>query len=471
MYKCPGCGAPLRFDPDTQKVVCDHCGRHMEADDPQITELNEAAAQGEVGANMQSDDGTYTAFVYCCPNCGAKLMSTEETAVTFCSFCGSNVVLEERLEQEIAPDIVIPFKVSKKACEGAYKKIMRRAFYAPEWMRKDTQIERFRGIYMPYWVYSFKAQGQMHAKGSVSHRVGDYIEKDHYDVSSNVDGYFGGVSYDASASFSDTMSEAVAPFQSSEKKPFRKPYLSGFYADVTDVRASVYADDAEKIARRYFANQAVNDYEYSRHGVERSKIEDAVPVEQCANMKGYYPVWFLANRSKNGAHVSYAVVNGQTGKAVADLPVSFWKYILFTLLLAIPIGLLLWQLVVNSSELSLSPKTIIFFMAVISGIMLFMLTRSLDKAYQRQYSYDDKGYMYYHTGSGSRLMLKAPKSERWAVKWKPFANIAMAVIMFIWGPIVDVYYYVVAGLGLIFLLWSVLDLVKLHNRLAEKMPP
>ena len=25
MYKCPGCGAELRFDIKTQKLVCDHC--------------------------------------------------------------------------------------------------------------------------------------------------------------------------------------------------------------------------------------------------------------------------------------------------------------------------------------------------------------------------------------------------------------------------------------------------------------
>ena len=121
MYKCPGCGAPLRFDPGTQKVVCDHCGRQMEASDAELTDVNLAQQQGEVSANALNPDGTYNAYVYCCPNCGAKVLSTDEQATTFCSFCGSNVELEERLDAEQAPDVVIPFKITKKACEESYK--------------------------------------------------------------------------------------------------------------------------------------------------------------------------------------------------------------------------------------------------------------------------------------------------------------------------------------------------------------
>ena len=50
----------------------------------------------------------------------------------------------------------------------------------------------------------------------------------------------------------------------------------------------------------------------------------------------YYPVYFLAIKNKNNT-VSYAAVNGQTGKVAVEMPIDFKKYIIFTLILAIPI--------------------------------------------------------------------------------------------------------------------------------------
>ena len=52
-----------------------------------------------------------------------------------------------------------------------------------------------------------------------------------------------------------------------------------------------------------------------------------------------FPVWFMSYR--NGDRVAYATVNGQTGKAVADLPVDIRKFIGGSLLLAVPVFILL----------------------------------------------------------------------------------------------------------------------------------
>ena len=103
MYKCPGCGAPLRFDPKSQKLGCMFCGRQVDPRDPTLAYANEAEGQTPVGGTQydsQTGEQEYAALAYVCPNCGAKLLSTEETAATFCSFCGSNVVLDERLDAE-----------------------------------------------------------------------------------------------------------------------------------------------------------------------------------------------------------------------------------------------------------------------------------------------------------------------------------------------------------------------------------
>ena len=98
MYKCPNCGAELRFDIKTQKLLCDHCSTTV---DPYKYE------QG--GEAEKAEDGTYGVNVLRCPECGGEIISTSSAAAEFCSYCGASVVLESRLSREKKPESVIPF--------------------------------------------------------------------------------------------------------------------------------------------------------------------------------------------------------------------------------------------------------------------------------------------------------------------------------------------------------------------------
>lgn len=74
------------------------------------------------------------------------------------------------------------------------------------------------------------------------------IYTDHYDITGDVDCYYKGLSYDASSSFDDGISEIIAPYDVKNMKEFTPSFLSGFYADTADVAADVYRMDAEAIA-------------------------------------------------------------------------------------------------------------------------------------------------------------------------------------------------------------------------------
>ena len=471
MYKCPGCGAPLRFDPKTQKLGCMYCGRMVDPLDPALAYANESEGQTPVGGTQydsQTGQQEYAALAYVCPNCGAKLLSTEETAATFCSFCGSNVVLDERLDSEAAPQKIIPFKISSKDCEEEYKKRLARAFFAPSYMKKDSEIAKFRGIYMPYWIYSYSTEGMVQSDGSVSHRVGDYITKTNYTLYQQVSGRFSGISYDASSSFSDTLSEAIAPFKAESAVPFATSYLSGFYADVSDVPSDVYAAESEEVAEDFFVDNVMKDPAYPLHGVERTKVRNRMPVRARLEEKGYFPVWFLSSRTRDNKHINYAVVNGETGKVAADIPVSFGKYLLMSLLAAVPIGLFLWFFIVESSEMSLSPMNLIFLAGIISVVFLFMMNSGLNQAYARENYLHDKGYLRRFGKPAEGAM---PFGRKLRYLLKPIIGIACVVIFFLWQPNEDLYYYAGAGVSFLMLILSVLDLVRIHNlRVQQPIP-
>ncbi len=142
MIKCKNCGSGTRFDIERQCLVCDYCDSTFNVLDYKR-------------ADIRSEDQKIEAIVHTCPMCGAELYTTEDTASTFCSFCGSSVLLESRMTEVYMPDFIIPFQITKEQAEAAYRKKLRTAIFAPRSV-KEAEIKQMRPIYMPYWEYLLK---------------------------------------------------------------------------------------------------------------------------------------------------------------------------------------------------------------------------------------------------------------------------------------------------------------------------
>ena len=80
-------------------------------------------------------------------------------------------------------------------------------------------------------------------------------------------------------------------------------------------------------------------------------------------------------------------MNGQTGKIAADLPVSMPKYLLGSLILAVPIFLLM-NFVLN---LTFTPKFMLLAALIIGFICVLVVNYEANKAYSRENDLDDKG--------------------------------------------------------------------------------
>ena len=386
MIKCPGCGSSLVFDPKSQLLRCPHCGRTENVENytdsyPHYVE----AEQSAYDPNLTNQVKTYDALVYKCPNCGAELIATDETASTFCSFCGDSVVLTPRLSRQKYPAYIIPFQKTREECEEAYKKKLRGAFFAPSRMKKETEIQKFRGIYMPYWTYDFETSRPLSLEGKESHRVGNYIHTDHYRLEKPVDARYEGASFDAASTFNDTLSEAIAPFDVGSAKEFTPAYLSGFYADVGDVDQNLYRKDAEHLAENYFRNQVMQDPVFRKYEISETTLRNQLAPNPCPEKMGLFPVWFLAARNRSNKRVSYAVVNGQTGKVAADLPVDFLKYILVSVAMAVPIFFFL------NFFLTLTPVKALLVAAFLCVVALILANLQINRTYTREHNLDDRG--------------------------------------------------------------------------------
>ncbi|MBR7089769.1 MAG: hypothetical protein IKI46_04685 [Lachnospiraceae bacterium] len=406
MFVCPNCGANINFDPGKQLLHCDFCDTDLSPDS--VIQKDDAVestyTESEADANSETGFKEYTTTIYTCKECGGEILTYDNTVATFCSYCGASTVLSGRIGKERAPEYIIPFKITKQQSAELYKKAVKKALFAPAYMKEDTVIEKFRGIYMPYWIYDFKENRPASLRGQEDHRSGDYIIHTHYDINTNVDAEYNGLAYDASSQFNDNLSEAIAPFDFNAAVPFNTTYMSGFYADAADTDAKLYQDQARAIVTADIYNNIARDPAVKKITLKTGSMSNLNP-EKTESRLGYFPVWFLSCKNKD--RITYAVVNGQTGEVATDIPIDFKKYLIVSLIATIPIFALLYLIPV------IKPTTLIVFALLFSIISMIIVCSQKNKIYVRTFSLDDKGLLYRQqqaAGSGTPDT-KAPQPQ------------------------------------------------------------
>ena len=229
---------------------------------------------------------------------------------------------------------------------------------------------------MPYYLYSFHKNGEAVLKGTKLRHEGKYDITEYYDIPCHVNADYEDLAFDASSTFSDTLSRTIAPFDVADKKPFTPAFLSGFYADRSDLAEDFYRKEAEEVVREDIRSliekpKDLSDY-HAAAQITNSFVTDNLKPESSPVDLVMFPVWFLSYRKND--RVAYTVVNGQTGEAAADLPIDIRKFAICSLILAVPITLLL------NMFLTLTPAALLILCAILSslcGVVANLLTTNL----------------------------------------------------------------------------------------------
>ena len=324
MFACKNCGGNIIYDIKSKKLVCKKCNSSF-------------APESVTKENDSVDYDYFETTVFTCPQCGAEIMCEDNEASSFCTYCASSTVLTSRISKEKKPDYIIPFEKTKEECIGEFKKITKRAIFAPSELKDAKILDQFKAIYVPYWFYEVNQEGFFKVSGMELHREAEYSTTYYYDVNGYINGTFEGICRDASYSFSDDLGERIAPFFTEGKKKFYPSYLSGFYADISDVESIVYEHEAEELANdvaREVVSQSSCKDEYKDMKIYLSNDEATKQFNTAVSAKrALFPIWFMS--FKNEKKVAYMTVNGQTGKAASDFPISKRKFIIGTLLLTL----------------------------------------------------------------------------------------------------------------------------------------
>ena len=406
--KCPNCSGTLYYDIALKKLKCQSCGAVSDVKDYE----EDASA---------SEDIIEGARLYTCKNCGAELISANDEAVSFCTYCGSQQLLQSQMSGVKRPKYIIPFSVTKDQCKKIYEKEVSSKVFVPKEFKDPDFIERFRPFFIPYWMYrvSFR-QDPLKFKGHKTYTAGGYDYFEDYDVSVKLDESAYGVPYDASRNFDDAIAEHIAPFSRKYLRNYQPGYLAGMYADSPNVDADVY----EKEVLEKASHMAVEKMKASLGNIElelpvrKKKLQEFLMAKKEGADTFYLPVWFLT--WKKDERVAYAVVNGQSGKIHIDLPADMSMFTKYT---AIGAGLLF---VLLTLFVSVTSRFVIWFAALLVYLVGIRYHQELKQIRNRENHVFDKGYL---LSDEKELPMSEKKRDRLRKRAASYSGNVAAILM------------------------------------------
>ena len=326
-FKCPNCDGAIEFDSSLQKMKCPYCDSEFEMEtlkayDEELNNQPQENMSWDTAAGGQWQEGeTEGLRVYTCNSCGGEIVADETTGASECPFCGNPVVMTGQFAGSLKPDLVIPFKVDKKAAIAALQNHYKGKVLLPKVFKDQNHIKEVKGMYVPVWLFDTDADARVRYKASRTRSWSDsqyrYTETSYYSVVRAGGIGFENVPVDGSTKMDDTLMESIEPFKIEEAVDFQTAYLSGYLADKYDV-------DAEASIGR--ANERIKRSTEEAFASTVQGYSSVVPVSSNIHLQNgraryaLYPVWIL-NTQWNGQKFTFGI-NGQTGKIAGDLPMD-----------------------------------------------------------------------------------------------------------------------------------------------------
>ncbi len=331
-YKCPNCGGSVEFNVSGQNLKCPYCdtefdiGALNEYEKDCLNDSGDSMNWQSSGAAWSENDANGM-MTYICHSCGGQIVTDSTTAASKCPYCDNPIVMMGQFEGGLKPDLVIPFRIDKRAAEEALRNHVKGKFLLPKSFSSENRIEEIKGVYVPFWLYDCDAEAHIRYKATMKHSwtSGDYLytETSYFKVIRDGEISFNKVPADGSSKMPDDISQSIEPFDYNGCVDFRPDYLSGYLADKYDVGSDVGAQ---------IANARIHK---STESAFRSTVSGySSAVQESANIRfkrgnaiyALMPMWILSTNYRG--QIYRFAMNGQTGKFIGDLPMDtgkFWR--------------------------------------------------------------------------------------------------------------------------------------------------
>ena len=333
-HKCPGCGGKLVFSPEIGKWKCEYC--KSEFDLETLQKHKNASSEENNESNEKEVDTNYVE--YHCKDCGAKIIADDQTAATFCVYCGNTAILKSKLSGKFAPSKLIPFMKSKDDAINAFKGLSKGRPLMPKFFNDVNNIEKVRGIYIPFWLFSYSSFGEVEATAQriTTWAAGDYMytKTDTYNVSRKATMKYDRIPVDGSTRFDDDIMNTIEPFDYSKLVDYNHAYLSGFLAEKYDVDDETAKKDALSRAEKTTKDTIMGSINYTTKIVKSENYVNKLKTTEYVLL----PVWMVNVKYRDKMYTF--AMNAQSGEFVGNIPVDVKKAIIIGSILFVGIAIL-----------------------------------------------------------------------------------------------------------------------------------
>lgn len=331
--KCPNCGANITLNPKTGNFKCEYCGKESTIDEIKKHNIRKSAAARGEQVTEENVDNYEKYDTYTCQNCGAEIIADEQTSATFCIYCGNTAILKNKLSGKFNPKFIIPFKKEKEDAIKAFKELKKNRPLMPNNFTNIENIEKIRGIYIPFWFHDFYVEGEIETKGVIHNyytiNTTHYIKTTTYKIvrAGHVNYY--SVPVDGSTKFDNNLMNSIQPYNYKELIPYNHAYLAGFLAERYDVENDTTRKEVEPSILREVKKLFVKDgfmYNASDNVYKNTLETKKYSVEYVL-----LPVYMV--NVKYGKKMYTFAMNGQTGTFIGNIPLSKMKIFTYSVLL------------------------------------------------------------------------------------------------------------------------------------------
>ena len=297
--KCTVCGALI----DEEDLFCANCS-------------TEVPRQGQEQMPGKTSVITHN---FGCDGCGASMSYDASAGSLRCPFCGSEKLSQQKDTKTLRPTGVIPFHISQDDALEKMRGWLGQSFWRPSDLAQAASVTKMTAVYVPYWVFQAWTLSYWTAD---SGRTPPGTRASWYPVSGEHRGAYSGLLVGASGALAPNETSAICPFDLAAK------------VDVAAVDLENAIVEQFRVQRKYARPQARVGFEQ----LVREACSGQVPgkarnlhvnmrLEGLSSEPVLLPVWMMAYTYQD--RLFRFLVNGQTGRATGEAPLSYKKIAAF----------------------------------------------------------------------------------------------------------------------------------------------
>jgi hypothetical protein len=341
----------MEFDPTSGGLLCRYCRRQESLPAPAKPDLGPHSltqALERAPTRRISDQACEVS----CQGCGAVVAFQPPEVAGVCAFCGAVIVAQPKAADPlIAPDGVLPARISREHAQTEVQKWLSTRWFAPNALKALASQEGIGGVYLPFWSYDADTETRYRGeRGDYYYVTEEYNESDGHgrtvrrtrqvrhtrwqSASGRVGRRFDDVLIAATQAVSESRLNALEPWGLEALSPYQPAFLAGFKAQ----RYQVGLPEGFERAKAVMHCAIEVDVRRDIGGDEQRLHELDTRYFNTTFRHLLLPVWIGAYRFQS--KVYQVIVNACTGEVQGERPYSALKIALLALFIVAVVLLL-----------------------------------------------------------------------------------------------------------------------------------